>query len=61
MFASARVGEVEECGDPYKWVLIHEFSRKTKDLLKGKSFVFVAKLGFVVRVVLVAMTAALQH
>ena len=35
--------------------------QKTKDLPEGKSFVFVAKLGFVVRLVLVAMTVALQH
>ena len=34
---------------------------KTKDLPKREVFRFVAKLGFVVRLVLVAMTVALQH
>ena len=61
MFASARVGEVEECGDPYLVGSNPAIYQKTKDLPDRKSFVFVAKLGFVVRLVLVAMTVALQH
>lgn len=35
MFASARVGEVEECGDPYKWVRIQQFTKKQKTSQKG--------------------------
>ncbi len=35
MFASARVGEVEECGDPYKWVRIQQFIKKRKTSQKG--------------------------
>lgn len=35
MFASARVREVEECGDPYKWVRIQQFTKKQKTSQKG--------------------------
>ena len=57
--AYMQIFKVKVCNNPQNGFLL-ERNKRNKTSLK-EVFYFVAKLGFVVRIVLIAMTVALRH